>query len=86
MASMSGLFAYAGHVVLCCLSSAGADLSRLSAAGAFADVHRYFQRVWLCVENNVISWLAHLTPVLYLVSSPLSRKNFACVMLHCYGR
>jgi hypothetical protein len=58
------------------------DLTRLSASGACADVHRSFQRVWACVQKNVISWLVHRSPELYLESSPWSRENFACAMLH----
>jgi hypothetical protein len=58
------------------------DLSRLSAAGAWTDVHRSFQRVWPCVHKNVISRLVHRSLVLCLESSPWSRENFACVMLH----
>jgi hypothetical protein len=71
MASMSGLLAYAVVLRFCSVRRMRAlDLSRLPAAGACADVHRSFQRVWPCIQKNVISCLVHRSPVLYLESSP----------------
>jgi hypothetical protein len=56
MASMSGLLAYAMVVTFCAVLRLRAlDLTRLSASGACADVHRSFQSVWACVQKNVIS-------------------------------
>jgi hypothetical protein len=82
MASMSELLAYAMVMWVCAICRVRAlHLWRLSAAGAFADVHRYFQRIWHCVQKNTISWLDHRSPVLTCIES-LVAKKFACVMQH----
>jgi uncharacterized membrane protein len=68
MASMSGVLAYAMVMWFCAVCRVRAlDLMRMSAAGAFADVHRSFQRVWPCVQKNIISWLVHRSLVLYRI-------------------
>jgi hypothetical protein len=72
--SMASILAYA----MCCCSVGRVrvlDLSSMSSAGPFATVHRSFHSVWPCVERNVIRCLVHCSPVLYLESSPWSRKN-----------
>jgi hypothetical protein len=84
MASISGLLAFAMVMRFCSEFRVRAlDSSRLSTAGACVDVHRSFQRVWPYVQKNAISCLVHRSPELYLESSsPWSRKNVACFMLH----
>jgi hypothetical protein len=82
MASMSGLLAYAMNICCCSVCRVRVlDLSSLSSAGPFATVHRSFHSVWPCVQRNVIRCLVHCSPVLYLGSSPWSRKK----LLLCYA-
>jgi hypothetical protein len=58
MASINEILAYAMVMRFCYVCRVRVvDLSRLSAAGPCADVHRSFQRVCPCVQKNVIRCL-----------------------------
>jgi hypothetical protein len=80
MANISELLAYAMDMSCCSVYRVRVlDLSSLSSAGPFATVRRSFHSVWPCVQRNVIRYLVHCSPVLYL-ESKVGRGKSALVL------